>query len=373
MEHFHAMSRPISQSDDAEHEARARKAPTLKDVAQQLGLSPATVSLVLNRTAAADAIPPSTHERVFAAARRMGYRPNLLARSLRSRRTFSIGVLVPEISEGYATSVMGGVEDLLLNEGYFHLMASHRFRDDLIADNLSLLRDRYVEGFILINTLLKEAPGLPAVSISSRKQVPGVISVVIDHDRAASLALEHLTGFGHERIAVLKGHPLTADSADRWRAISQAAASIGIEIRPELTLQIGDFPLAETASPEVHYREGYAYGQRLLATGAEFTALFAFNDISAIGAIKAFTDAGLHVPEDISVVGFDDIEIAAFHNPGLTTVRQPLHEMGATASRLLLEWLAGAKPESRAVTVEPDLIVRSSTGPARRLVSAGNS
>ena len=338
---------------------------TLKDVAAYAGVSTATVSLVLNQASGAESISAQTHERVLAAARELAYRPNLLARSLRSRRTSSIGVLVPQISEGYATGVLGGVENHLLQEGFFYLLASHRFRSDLIVENLELLKDRLVEGLILVNTRLSAAPGLPTVSISGHQQIPGIVRVIIDHDRAASLALVHLAELGHREIAVMKGHPFSADSEVRWRAIERAANELDLVIPKQLTLPIGEAPVGRGLSPEMHYREGYDYGKRLLATSRDFSAFFAFNDISAIGAMKAFSDAGLRVPEDISVIGFDDIEIAAFHNPGLTTVRQPLHEMGETASRLLLDWLAGARPDSAVVTVEPDLIVRSSTGPAR--------
>jgi LacI family transcriptional regulator len=353
-----------AEKSSGERAAGKKKAATLKDVAEHVGLSPSTVSLVLNRAPAAQSIPAETHERVLAAAHELDYRPNFVARSLRSRRTFSIGVLVPEISEGYATAVMSGVEDHLLDNGFFSLMASHRFRDDLIAENLVLLRDRLVEGFILVNTRLREAPGLPTVTISSHERFRDVINVVIDHDRAAMLALNHLAELGHRRIAVLRGHPLTGDASDRWRAISEAADSLGLDIPPELTLQFGDDASEEGFSPDAHLQEGYEYGEKLLATGAEFTAFFAFNDIAAIGAMKAFADSSLRVPEDISVVGFDDIESAAFHNPSLSTVRQPMHEMGEIAARLLLERLGGETPESEVVTVEPSLVVRESTGPA---------
>jgi LacI family transcriptional regulator len=344
--------------------AAGKRAATLKDVADRVGLSPSTVSLVLNQAPAAQAIPAETHERVLAAAHDLDYRPNFVARSLRSRRTFSIGVLVPEISEGYATAVMSGVEDHLIDHGYFSLMASHRFRDDLIAENLVLMKERLVEGFILVNTRLREPPGLPTVTISSHERLPEVTNVVIDHDKAATLALTHLAELGHVRIAVLRGHPLTGDARERWRAISEVADSLGLEIPPELTLQFGDGSVEGRSSPDAHLQEGYQYGEKILATGAEFTAFFAFNDIAAIGAMKAFADAGLRVPQDISVVGFDDIESAGFHNPGLTTVRQPMHEMGETASRILLERLGGRMPESDVITIEPDLVVRESTGPA---------
>ncbi len=339
------------------------KRVTLKQVADSLDLSPATVSLVLNRAPAADSIPPATHERVFAAAKKLGYRPNLVARSLRSQRTFSIGVLVPEISEGYAAGLLSGIEDHLQREGYFYLVASHRSRDDLLEEYVQLLKERLVEGFILINTPIKDPPGLPAVAVAGHKPLEKVTNVVIDHDRAAYLALSHLAELGHRRIAFFKGHAHSADTEDRWRGIREAARSLGLQVRRKLTLQLGGDAVAESFSPEEGYQEGHAFGRRLLETGADFTALFAFNDISAIGAMRAFVKAGLAVPQEVSVVGFDDIQGAAFHNPGLTTVRQPLRKMGETAGRILLERLAGVGSPDGQVTVEPELIVRGSTGP----------
>ncbi len=341
------------------------RAVTLKQVAEHLGLSPATVSLVLNRSPVADSIPPATHERVFAAAKELGYRPNFVARSLRSRRSFSIGVLVPEISEGYAAGVLSGVEDHLLEEGYFYLVASHRSASDLLEEYMQLLRDRLVEGFILVNTPLAESPGLPAVAVAGHESLEGVTNVVIDHDRAAHSALSHLAELGHERVAFFKGHAHSADTEDRWRGIEKAAATLGLEIRPELVLELGSDAVEETFSPEEGYQEGHAYGRKLLAAGGDFTALFAFNDVSAIGAMRAFLDAGLHVPKDVSVVGFDDIQGAGYQNPGLTTVRQPLRKMGETAGRILLERLSGDGSHPEVVTVEPELVVRGSTGPPR--------
>lgn len=336
---------------------------TLKTVAERAGLSPATVSLVLNDSPGAGAIPQETKERVFAAARELDYRPNYLARSLRRQRSFSVGVLVPEISEGYAAGVMGGIEEHLLQEGYFYLVGSHRFKADLVSEYLDLLRDRLVEGYVLVNTPIDHSPGLPAVAVAGHRSLDDVTNVAIDHDCAATLALTHLTELGHERIAFFKGHPGSLDTEDRWRAITRAAETLHIAVRPELTLQLTSKLEAMAYSPEDGYQEGYVYGQRLLATGEEFTTLFAFNDVSAIGAMRAFLDAGLRIPEDVSVVGFDDIQSAAFQNPSLTTVRQPLREMGAIAARTLLERLAGGtRPET--VMVEPELVVRGSTGPS---------
>jgi DNA-binding LacI/PurR family transcriptional regulator len=331
---------------------------TLKDVAGYLKLSPATVSLVLNRSPAAGSIPAETQERVFAAARELAYRPNYLARSLRSQRSFSVGVLVPEISEPYAGEVMSGIEGHLLQEGYHYLVTSYRRRSNeaLLEDSLKLLEHRAVEGLILVATEIEEAPLLPTVVVSGHTRIDGVANVVIDHDRAAFLTLSHLRELGHERVAFFKGQPGSSDTEDRWRAILETSASLGIEIRPELTLQ-----LSGDASD---YQEGYVFGRKLLTGRTPFTALFAFDDVSAIGATRAFLDAGLRVPEDISVVGFDDVQSAAYQNPRLTTVRQPLRQMGEIAARLLLRRIAGEKAENGFVTVEPELVVRGSTGPA---------
>jgi LacI family transcriptional regulator len=172
---------------------------------------------------------------------------------------------------------------------------------------------------------------------------------------------------GHRRIAFFKGQPTSSDTEDRSRAIIEAAAALGLELRPELTLQLSGEESGEAFSPDDAFEEGYAFARKLLDRKVPFTALFAFDDASAIGAIRAFLDAGVRVPDDVSVVGFDDIQSAAFHNPRLTTVRQPLREMGQTAARVLLERLSGGESlEDRFVVLQPQLIIRDSTAEARR-------
>ena len=331
----------------------------LKDVAEHLNLSTATVSLVLNRSPVAKSIPQATHDRVFAAVEELGYRPDFLARSLRNRRTFSIGVVVPEISEGYAAEVMHGVEHHLRQEGYFYLLASHLSKPDLLEEYLNLLQDRLVEGFIVLAARIEKPLDLPTVVVSSHPPMEGIANVTVDQRVGARQALGHLAELGHERVAFFKGPPSNVDAPFRWRAFEELAPEYGIEIRPELVIQTSGISYGE-----VFYEQGYTHAHELAKRRGEFTALFAFNDISAIGAIRGFLDAGLSVPEDVSVIGFDDIQVASFFNPSLTTVRQPLQEMGRTAGRVLLESLAGGSLPER-VVVEPELVVRASTGPAR--------
>ena len=347
-------------------EPHTKKRPTLKDLAGHLDLSPATISLVLNRSPVANAIPEETQQRVFAAARKLGYRPNYIAVSLRSQRTNFVGVLVPEVSDPWAAEIVSGIESHLLANDYHYVVTSHRrSTPKLLEDDLELLMRRAVDGMILLAAELHATPLLPTVVVSGHTRVKGLSNVVIDHERAAHLALAHLKELGHRRIALFRGQPGSADTEDRSRAIFDAAASLGVEIPSKYTLQLSGEGEDEVFAPDDAYQEGYAFGRKLLERGREFTALFAFDDASAIGAIRAFLDAGLRVPDDVSVIGFDDIQNAAFHNPRLTTVRQPLREIGQTAARVLLERIgAPAKPDSF-VVIEPELIVRDSTGPAR--------
>jgi DNA-binding LacI/PurR family transcriptional regulator len=333
---------------------------SLKFLAEHLGLSQAAVSFVINRSPAAKSIPHRTQELIRTAARELNYRPNHLARSLRQQRSFTIGVVVPEISEGYAALVMSGIEDYLLDEGYFYFVVSHHHRKELIAEYPLLLEQRAVEGLIAVDTVLSDTVEVPGVAVSGHREVPGVTNIVINHDRAACLALQHLTILGHRRVAFIKGQEFSSDTEIRWEAVCEAAKKFGVEVSEK---RIGQLE-GESSSPLL----GYQVMQKILARGEVFTALFAFNDISAIGAIQALREAGRRVPEDVSVVGFDDIQSAAFQNPGLTTVRQPLREMGKIAGETLLKRItAPAKaPYPKEIIVEPELIVRGSTARAAK-------
>lgn len=324
-----------------------------------MGLSPSTLSLVLNESPVADSIPQATKDRIFEAAKGMNYRPHFHARSLRTKRSHTLGVLVPEISGGYTAEVMNGIEEQLLKAGYFYIVACHRHKAELLDEYPKLFLDRCVDGIIAVDTPITHPLPFPVAAVSGHSDIEGVTNIVLNHRRAAMLALEHLVKLGHRRIAFIKGQVFSSDTEARWNSIREAAREFEITIRPALVAQLkGDSP-----SPEV----GYIAAKRLLAAREPFTALFAFNDISAIGAIRAFQEAGFRVPEDVSVVGFDDVDNAAFHNPALTTIRQPLYEMGQIAAETLLRRIANgddaAFPEL--VTVEPELVVRQSTSTAK--------
>jgi DNA-binding LacI/PurR family transcriptional regulator len=337
----------------------APAAVSLKALAQHLQLSPATVSVVLNDARGAASIPQSTKNRVFAAAEKLKYRPNFVARSLRKQRTFTIGVVVPEVSEGYATLVMSGIENYLLQSGYFYFVASHRHKPELLRECATSLLGRSVDGLIAVDTRWKNKVPIPVVSVSGHDEVEGVTNILLDHLAATSIAVEHLVGLGHLKIACIKGQAFSSDTEVRWQAVQNAFAKWKIPFDPDLTAQL----TGDSSSPQM----GYRATQEIIAKGKPFTALFAFNDISAIGAIRALRESGLLVPRDVSVVGFDDILSAAFQNPSLTTVRQPLQRMGEIAAELMVRRIEGAStaPETDAIVLEPELMIRESTGPAR--------
>ena len=329
---------------------------TLKAVAQYLGLTPGTVSAVLNDSPSARSIPQETKNRIHAAAKELNYRPNFFARTLRNKRTYTIGVIAEEIGDSYSSPIISGIEQYLRMRNYFFLTVVHRHDPVLLNRYSQLLSERGVEGIITVDTTVQEAPTLPTVAIAGHKKLKGVTNIVLDHERAAVLALNHLKELRHERVAFMKGNPVSSDSHDRWEAICRVAGQIGLNIDPELTMQIE----SDDPTPML----GYPYTKQLLARGKPFTAIFAYNDISAIGAIRALQEHGLRVPQDVSVMGFDDIPGAAFHTPSLTTVRQPLNRMGEVAAQSLLERIEGKKEYPAEIAIEPELVVRESTAKA---------
>jgi len=329
---------------------------TLKAVAQHVGLTPGTVSAVLNDAPSARSIPQDTKNRIHAAAKELNYRPNFFARTLRNKRTYTIGVIAEEIGDSYGSAIISGIEQHLRKHGYFFLTVAHRHDSELLSQYSRMLSERGVEGIITVDTTVHEEPALPTVAVAGHKKVKGVTNVILDHHRAAVLALTYLKELYHERIAFMIGNPKSSDSKERWDAICEVAAQMGMKIDCELVGQIE----SEEATPML----GYPVAQQLLAKGKPFTALFAYNDISAIGAIRVLQEKGLRVPQDVSVMGFDDVPGAAFYTPSLTTVRQPLNRMGEVAAQSLLERIEGKKEYPSEIAIEPELVVRESTAKA---------
>jgi DNA-binding LacI/PurR family transcriptional regulator len=336
--------------------ARDEERVTLKTIAEHLGLTAGTVSAALNNSPAAKSIPEHTKNRIIEAAQELNYRPNFFARTLRLKRTYTIGVIAEEIGDAYGALIISGIEEYLRKSNYFFLTVIHRHDPKLLQTYAQMLLTRGVEGFITTDTSIQQKLALPTVAVAGHQPAEGVTNIVLDHKRAARLALQHLKDLGHEDIAFIKGQTISSDSSARWGAICEVAKELSIQIRPELTIQLEGVD----STPAI----GYPFAKQLLARKQHFTALFAYNDISAIGSIWAIREAGLRVPEDISVMGFDDIPGAAYANPGLTTVRQPLVRMGQIAAQTLVDQIEERGEYVPEIAIEPEFVVRESTGPA---------
>ena len=338
---------------------------TLKDLAKHLGLTKGTVSAVLNDSPYAKAIPQHTKDRIVSAAQELNYHPNFFARSLRKKRTFTVGVIAAEIGDAYGSVIICGIESVLSERKYVFVTVVHHHDPQILLQYSDILMTRGVEGFITIDTNLTASLRLPTVAVPGHRELDGVTNIHLDHCKAGQLVFRHLTGLGHRQIAVIMGQPLSIDTEARWDGITGAAREVGIELRPELMAQLdGDDP-----SPQ----KGYETTRELLARKVPFTALLAYNDISAVGAIRAIKESGLRVPEDISVVGFDDIREAAFHLPSLTTVRQPMRKIGVMAAETLIDRIEGRDGHEAGILVEPELVVRESSAAVRPTLLHRNS
>jgi len=339
---------------------------TLRNLAEHLGLSRTTISMILNDVPEATRFPEETRRRVAESAKKLGYRPNYFARSLGSKRSYLIGVIASDFGNGYDAALLGGFERRLLNTGYTSFISNHFWSPSVLERHVETLCDRGAEGLLLIDSTPAEWPGLPAVTICTSSSPIWSTRVSIDNTFGIRETMNHLTGLGHKEIAFIKGPELSGDTEDRWNAVLAICQELGIRVDPRLTVQLERLEANGTGHPE----EGRIATQKLLSRGKRFTALATYNDISALGAMAALREVGCRVPEDVSVMGFDDIEFASIAYPPLTTIRQPLREMGATAAEVLIRKIE-KKEAVENISVRPELVVRSSTCPPSRKLKNG--
>jgi LacI family transcriptional regulator len=343
---------------------------TIREVAEESRLSMSTVSLVLNGGSSSDRIPTRTKEHVWRVAKQLGYRPNLFARSLRSNRSQSLGVVVFDITDPYCTLILRGIENHLRASGYFPILTDLQNNVAEFPRCIDMLLGRRVEGFIAIANPMYLGPELfaefvpraiPTVVIGRELKGSSMSSVAVDNAAGTRQALQHLYELGHNKIAFIKGPKELVDSQPRWRGLEDFAHEVGLTVDPRLIQNI--------KGRNSTYAEGQSLTGELLKTNREFTALVAFDDLTACAAIGTLTKAGRRVPEECSVVGFDDIPSSAFYNPPLTTVHQQLEMQGSLGAEIIEE-LVRASLQKRAVEpkhrrVAPKLIVRDSTCPPR--------
>jgi LacI family transcriptional regulator len=336
--------------------AAHRPKVTLKFLAEHLGLSRTTISIVLNNAARAETITEATRDRILEAARHFDYKPNFIGRSLHTGRSYLIGVISPDLSEGYTSTLLAGIEHHLLESEYQFFVASHHWSLARLAQTATLFTERGVEGVILVNT--PQVPNLqvPMVLIGRHDTETASSSLIIDNYAGVFAALRHLKRLGHRKIAFMRGHEGSVDSADRWEATKAAARQLGLRVSSRLVVRLQRLDLFSVSPLD----EGAACAERLMPSRGQFSALLAFNDMSALGAINRLRAAGWAIPEELSVVGFDDIMEARIGYPALTTVRQPLRTMGQTAAREVIRCITSGS-DRQTILFTPELILRDST------------
>jgi LacI family transcriptional regulator, galactose operon repressor len=342
---------------------------TIRDVAKESGFSSTTVSIVLNNAPLSRYIPAVTKKRIERAAQKLGYRPNQFARSLRSKRSHTVGVMVFDMTDPFCTLILRGIENTLYQSNYLPMLTDVHNEGSRFERYLEMLLDRRIEGLIVIANWLfldinlladLEKSSIPIAMIGCELKNDTMSSVIVDNEVGGQLALEHLYSLGHRKIAFIRGPKGLTDSSPRWRGIRNLAKQSGMELDARLILD-----LPESRDPLSSFESGCKLTEELIRQKRSFTALLAFDDMSAFGAIRALTKAGIAVPEQCSVIGFDDVATSAIYTPSLTTVRQPMESMGASAVGIVVDGI-NAVLEKRDILathkkVAPELVVREST------------
>lgn len=330
---------------------------TIKHVAEHAGVSVTTVSHVVNTTRH---VSKAVSERVDLAIRELGYVPSAVARSLKRKSTHTLGMLIPNSSNPYFAEIVRAVEDRCFATGYTLILCNTDDAPQRQSVYLKVLAERRIDGLIVVSTgddeaLVAQLRGLqmPAVLLDREIDDPGCDLVETAHREGALLAVRHLVALGHRRIACIAGPAHVSASEQRVEAWRQALGEAGAD--PEAT------PLVRGGFTS---QGGYEAMRALLhddGASARPSAVFVCNDLMAIGALRAAHESGVPVPDALSVIGFDDIELAAYTCPPLTTVAQPKERIGALAVDMLLERLRGQRLETSKVMLQPELRVRSST------------
>ncbi len=348
---MHLPSKPRKKSPSVAASALGKGVVTLEMVAQRAGVSPSTVSRILNGTASVSDVKKQA---VDAAIQQLSFRPNPVARGLAGGRTWSIGVVTQTISSPFYGEALRGIEEVLEPAGYLPIFVSGHWHEAGERKAIEALLSRRVDGVIVLagrlpNSVLQRfAKSLPMVVVGRDLRGPGLFSLDFDNRAGGLLATQHLIECGHTRIAFIAGDPAHQDALDRQAGYRAALEKAGIAFDPALVMA-GDFTEAS----------GLMAVNRLLESRLPFTAIFAANDQSAIGAALGLYRKNVRVPDDVSLVGFDDVAPAKFAIPPLTTVRQSVYEMGSQAAAAMLELLRGVTPQ--VVLTAPQLVPREST------------
>jgi LacI family transcriptional regulator len=329
---------------------------TLRDVAAAARVHPATASRALNPETRI-LVSEDTARRVIAAAAKLGYRPNPVARSLRTRRSHTVGVLIPDLNNPLFPPIVRGLEDKLAAAGYVALIGNtdaDAGRERLIFEQM---RARHVDGFVLATATLHDrllaevaAADLPVVLMNRLSQDYSFPSVSVDNEQGARMAISHLARLGHTRIAHIAGPQEASTGVSRLSGFREGMAAHGLEIIEDLIAYAGRYTV----------EEGARCVRELLTVPGGFTAVAAANDMLAVGCYAALDEAGLQCPDDISVIGFNDMPFIDRLRPPLTSVRFPHYQLGTEAAQLLLERIGEREGPVKILYLAPELVIRKS-------------
>ena len=324
---------------------------TLLDVAREAGVSPSTVSRILNGTAK---VSPDKRKAVETAIAEMHFEPNQLAQNLKKGCSMTIGIVVQDIASPFFAETLRGIDDGLKGTGYASVIVSGHWNAQEESDRVKLLLARKVDGIILLSGRIEDSVVLnfakqrPIVATGRSLRSETAIGFKLDNEHGALLAVRHLIDLGHRRIAFVAGPADNADSCERFAGYQRALAEAGLEFDPNLVVE-GD----------LHEASGLLAINRLFETKQQFSAVFAINDQTAFGVRLSLYRKGIRVPDDISLIGFDDVPTSSYTTPPLTTIHQPLYDTGLVATTALLGLIGGKKVD---VTLPPlELIVRETT------------
>jgi LacI family transcriptional regulator, galactose operon repressor len=345
---------------------RRPKSPiTVKDVAARARVHPSTVSRAL--TAGTDRVSAELVARVTTAVKELGYRPNRAARALRMNRSSSVGMLIPDISNPAYPPIVRGLEDALRASGISILLASTDNDVRRESELVSVMLDHRVDGLLLATATRNYPPlqallaaKIPVVLLNRSTDDLSVPLVRGDDQRGIRLAVEHLVELGHRRIAHLAGTDTVSNGLDRRLAFIRSITDTGLTVDPAAIVSADQF------QGPVGVELGAALTEELLNRNVSFTAVVAANDLLAIGCYDVLKRQNMRIPEDVSVVGYNDVYLVDRLSPALTTVRHPLYEIGMRGGRLLLERFAGAENEAMTISLASNLVVRDSTAPPSR-------
>lgn len=333
---------------------------TIKDVAEKVGVNPSTVSRVLNGDSNLS-IREETRKRILEAIKEMGYTPNPIARSLRKKTSDAIGMLIPDITNPFFPEVIKGAETAASEKGLSVILCNTDENSDKERNLVRFLIDRRVDGMLLFSSRLEdetvsevEKSGIPFVLVNRGSRSNSGAYVVVDNTLGARLAMQHLIGLGHQKIAHIAGFLYTETGLERLEGYRKSLNAAGLPFDSEYMVEAG-----------FTEQQGYIAMRKLLSLTNPPTAVFAANDLMAMGAMTAIIEKGLRVPEDISLVGFDDIWVANRITPALTTVKIPLIEMGLLAMKIISDKIAQKEIQDERIILIPELIIRSSTAVAK--------